>query len=250
MKKLVTTLAQKWPEYLLEILVITIGVLGAFGLNNWNESKQKGAQEQQILRQLLSDYEANLSQLDQKIAERQSIMTHGLKVLSYIDAPENVNKDSLIDYLAVLVVDPTFDPIENNLINSGNIHLIQNPNLNKLLTNWTSDLIALQEIEKIWTGITYEQYGPMLNEMGISRSVISSFWNDRKQNWILDSDTKTNLPIGKSHTSVPVEKILSDQKLEGLVTYAVSMNHGANVQSEALRRRIIEILTLINQELE
>ena len=50
---------------------------------------------------------------------------------------------------ATLYKDPTFDPIENDLISSGNIRLIQNKELKKYLSNWTADVVALREIEAI-----------------------------------------------------------------------------------------------------
>ncbi len=63
MRKILETLKSKWAEYLLEILVITIGILGAFMLNNWNEDRKDRIKEKEILVNLVENFELNVATL-------------------------------------------------------------------------------------------------------------------------------------------------------------------------------------------
>jgi hypothetical protein len=60
MKKIINHLATDWYKYLLELFVITAGVLGAFALNNWNETRKLRIQEEQTLNAIREEVYANL----------------------------------------------------------------------------------------------------------------------------------------------------------------------------------------------
>jgi hypothetical protein len=76
MKTILETIKRKWAEYLLEILVITIGVLGAFGLNNWNENRSKDDQLNTIYGFINEDLIADIQEIDSALIgfERQKTL--------------------------------------------------------------------------------------------------------------------------------------------------------------------------------
>jgi len=108
MNKILETIKSKWTEYLLEILVIMIGILGAFTLNNWNEQRKTNEFEYQMLRELRSATIANLKDLDQAISmtsqARKScdlLLEHLLLGLDYSDSLDKHFSQSIFWFKSV-----------------------------------------------------------------------------------------------------------------------------------------------------
>jgi len=234
-----------------EIILVVIGILIALQINTWNENRKDAVKEQQILLQLKEDYSLNLSQLEQKIEHRNRIINAGNKILHYIDEAEHISSDSLTAQLSIFIGSPTFKPIQNNLIGSGDILLIKNKQLNRLLTSWPSDVILIQGIENIWSStMVWETVIPLLTDIEIMRESSYTWWNDKHNlQWVLEE--KRNNPFQKPviKSTLKTQEILKDKRVKGIATMAVSVNHASNLQSITIQKRIREILDLLNQEI-
>jgi hypothetical protein len=242
----------KFRKYILytvgEVVLIVIGILIALSIDNWNEDRKNLVREQELLIQLKKDYNANLAQLNEKIQMRESIIGACKTVMSAIDSPVGQDRDSVISQLSVLLLDPTFDPVQDDLINSGSIRLIRNQQLRSLLTNWSSDVAEVQDIEKGWQKLLIEELVPCYIGLGVSRDAVNSFW--ASTDWYLDKKAAHSIFLKDSKLSPQVEKVLQDPKLEGILSIAVLYNYSGNIQSYTLRNRIVEILALVDGEIE
>jgi len=242
----------KYMRYAIgEILLVVIGILVALSINNWNEQRKEIAQEQKILLQLKSDFKKNLKQLDEKISMRLDILQASTKLLGYIDNPKFVELDSIIFQLSFIITDPTFDPIKNNLIESGNLHLIRHDSLKLKLTNWSTDVYQLQEIELEYQKIRTEIIIPFSEKTGLSRNIINTLWKDGyTPKFALNKTASVKRKIGNTKKELNVSAILNNIELEGILADSFSWSHIGNIQSLTLKNRIIEILRLIDSEIK
>ena len=80
MRKIIKHLKDNWIRHGFETLVVVVGVLIAFTLNNWNETQKIKAAEQALLSSLNKEFRYNLNELervmninDQNIQEAKGI---------------------------------------------------------------------------------------------------------------------------------------------------------------------------------
>lgn len=69
MKRIISTLKEKWPEYLLEILVLVIGIYGAFAVESWGENKERSEVEIEILKGCRTELQSDLKDIELNILQ-------------------------------------------------------------------------------------------------------------------------------------------------------------------------------------
>ena len=66
----------------------------------------------------------------------------------------------------------------------------------------------------------------------------------------LDQSISVSPKVNTSKNPVPTRLILSDKELEGIAATAITFNQIANIQSQALRKRITTMLELLKREID
>lgn len=231
-----------------EIILVVIGILIALQINNWKELQKEHLQEQTILKRLKQEFESNKTQLENKVAIRNRVIESASDLLVYFDTPEIATIDSIYIKHARLLTPTTFDPIQNNLVESGTLEIIRNEDLKRLLINWSTDVIQLQETEQMFMQHNNLVVIPYLSKLGIHRNVVNAFWEDNLIN-LLENNSYTN-PVPKKSRLEPITKneLLNDAQFESLIAHTLTLNVFNNQESKTLMNRIDEILNLLNSE--
>jgi len=232
-----------------EIILVVIGILIALQINNWNEQRKENSNEQAILKRLEKEFLSNREQLLDKIEFRNTMIVSCKKLLDYFDKPENATRDSIFVYLST-IQPPTFDPIENDLVSSGNIEILKDEALKQLLVNWSTDVIQLQEVERIFLRFCEQRFYPYVNEIDIQRDMAYAFFKDVPKNLLDPRQVKNLVPGNSKLITRTTNELLRDSKLEGKVAWVLTLNMFNNQESQTLMKRINRILEVLDSQIK
>lgn len=241
----------KYSKYAVgEIILVVIGILIALQINNWNDWRKQRVKEKEILIELQNQFKSNLIQLENKIYQRSLIVRNSKRALRFMDDKQIVSMDTLTTVLSSLILSPTYDPINNEIMTAENLQLIQNDSLRTYLTTFTSGIDDFKDQESEWVDIYRNITLEYLIDIGVSRNIQMSFFkNQENLSFLSDKSTIEEIDLTGSNNLPTVESILNDRKLEGILSNAVSLNIGLNWESEGYKRKIENILTLIESEI-
>lgn len=234
-----------------EIILVVIGILIALSINNWNEARKERIEEIAILKQLRTEFKSNLKQLDHKNSSKEELIASTLKLLSYIDYPALRNKDSIDYHIARTIPYTTFDPIANDLASSGELRIIKNDSLKLKLSLWTSEIKDSREEELNWKDYRDNKYVPFLVKHYQLRTIrnLANKTNVLGKYLINDKTTHRQSEIGVTKHPEDFNALLNHPDYEDHLERSYTKNNHSLNQSLILRKRIVEILDLLNSEI-
>jgi hypothetical protein len=102
MKRIFVVFRAKWPEYILEMLVLILGIYGAFFLERWNERRTTNAFAEATLQRILVNLRTDRKLLDSIQYNFQSAIISTEKLLAFDQKKQNT--DSLQYWLRTRLV--------------------------------------------------------------------------------------------------------------------------------------------------
>ena len=250
----------KFSKYLIyaigEIVLVVIGILIAISINNWNNNRINNSKEISVLNELKTEYEGKLNELNEKVNVRNAMIESGNTLLNEIQSKNySISTDTLNIHLGVTTLTPTYNStnsVTEELINSGNLYLLKNNELRKLISEWTGELVKLTEEEEYLVNIISDNYVPYLFKSYPTKNILSPIINPNNQLGENFSKSTNNVIYNseKSNKEVNVHKLFNDLEFENILVFLIEHCVAGNLQSEDIRNRINQVLDIIETELE
>ena len=143
---------EMWPAYLIEIIVIILGISITLALEEWRDSVKESKLETIYLKNLLADVDVDFQSLKIASDRTQQLLNRGNELLGTIRNPTgkdslfaSINEDvrAILDRPKFISSDATFSDLKS----SGNLHLIKDIGLKNLLFAYYNEAQHIREIQ-------------------------------------------------------------------------------------------------------
>ena len=158
-------IGEMWPAYLIEIVVIILGISITLALEEWRDGAKEEKLENLYRRNLLADIDADLGGLQKVTAETTALLAHGQAILqseSGFDAQSHPDTALTADLRAILGR-PNFIPHDATfaeLKSSGNLRLLKDVDLKWLLFAFYNQAQIIKEVQDAEQQATITLVGP------------------------------------------------------------------------------------------
>jgi hypothetical protein len=137
MKKLIETLKRKWAEYLLEIIVIVVGILVAFALDSWNQKIATKRQLTDSMVKLLEDLKKDSLLLNVQFEVFHNFANNGELIKELLINQNNYEDINTIKEYDIGQRNLDFIPdTYKSMINTGLFYEIRNQKLQNRVTEY------------------------------------------------------------------------------------------------------------------
>ena len=143
---------EMWPAYLIEIIVIILGISITLALEEWRDNSKENHLEQIYLKNLQTDVGTDLTSLSQAITGTNVLLQKGNELLGYTRSADNKNitPNQIHEDVRSILGRPNFitsDASFTDLKSSGNLHLIKDIRLKNLLFAYYSETQHIKEVQ-------------------------------------------------------------------------------------------------------
>ena len=239
----------RFSNYLLyaigEILLVMIGILLALQVNNWNNGRLDAAKEQLILQNLQTDIKNNINNLEEVSNSFGEAYRASAKLLEIIKNEGDINP-SEIETLMDDIINKTksLDLItgaNDEIFNTGSLHLINDPVLRKEISNWSYYFTDTEDDIVIYRDYLFDFFIPSLSDKVILRNMsVPPFFEE-------DLDLQ---PISKSNFKLDYEKTIRTAEFENQL-YNNTLNYMYVINSyKVFGNYLEETLALIESNIK
>jgi hypothetical protein len=150
MKRILSTLSQKWPEYLIESIVIVASILGAYALDNWNTERIETRKAHSFLAELADELKASEKFLNECISFHQKELAHiqSIKTKYYSSEGDSLLLKMIMQFSDTAKTKRFLPPriVLDHLMESGSLEYI--PSISKPIRHLVKDYDEASGIER------------------------------------------------------------------------------------------------------